>query len=209
MNDKFSKFSGSSCIIGSVLLFLSWSAIGLLTLKEQIADDYIRMASSSYWTPINTIILLSFILIAIGIIGIYFRQSEKSSWWKLTGFVFSMIGVILFICIQLYETFFWPSRITREPLIYVQVSDLPGNVFVNWLGILQGVFWRIGFFVFGAFTTGSGHFPKWAGYVFMVGAVAFGMNIIIFVKVLILALFCTGLFGLGLALWSDNHLKGS
>lgn len=197
MREAAHKLTGILLVLGSALLLVGWFAIPLASWKALAGGDFLGMVLGTYWVPINVAILISLMLILVGVVGVYIKQSESSGRWGLTGFVLVQVGIASYACIQYYETFLWPVIAERAPELFGVVGIPLGDPLLRRAFLSTGIPWAMGFAIFGLSTGRSRMFPLWAVVLFSVGALLFGLVPILPVRSLGALLFCAGGIRLG------------
>lgn len=204
MISKLIRISGLSNALGAALLFVSWCSIGLFMWEELVDKNFTGLVTHPYWIPINIVLLVSTFLLLLGLVGLYLKQAEKAGVLGIIGFLLSFIGVAWYACITYYETFFWPVIASQAPTLFAVLGFSPTNKSLAFAFWLSGLFWGLGYILFGIATTRSGLFPKWAGILFCAGAVIFGLGMVPMIRTLGALLFATGLIRLGWVLWKNR-----
>lgn len=116
----------------------------------------------------------------------------------LIGFISTMIGVVLFTCVQFEETFVWPILAGHAPGLLTLDGSLFKNPAYFSVYMLMGVLWVIGFVILGIVSFRSGIFSKIASLLIIPGAVIFGLVIsLIIVRTVGVILFSTGIIWIG------------
>ena len=80
----------------------------------------------------------------------------------------------------------------------------PTNKLIFGAFLLSGIFWSLGYIILGITTIRSGHFAKWAGVLFTVGAVLFGFGMVIPIRTIGVLLFSIGMIRIGNQLWKNK-----
>lgn len=204
MISRLIRISGLFNILGAILLLVSWLSIGIFMWEELSSQNFTGLVLNSAWIPINTAVLISTFLILLGLVGLYLKQAEKAGRWGLAGFIFTLIGIVYYTCIQYYETILWPVIAAQSSKLFQAVGFSPTNTLFYIAFMFSGLFWALGFIILGVTTTRSGIFPKWAGILFTVGAVVFGLGMVPMIRSIGALLFCIGLTRLGFVLWGEK-----
>ncbi len=204
MISKLIRISGLFNIFGAILLLVSWVSIGVFMWDELSSQNFTGLVLNPAWIPINIAVLISTFFILLGLVGLYLRQAEKSGWWGLAGFILTLISIAYYTCIQYYETILWPAIAAHSPKLFQAIGFTPTNTLFYIAFMLSGLFWALGFIILGVTTTRSGFFPKWAGILFTVGAVVFGLGMVPMIRSIGALLFCIGLTRLGFVLWREK-----
>lgn len=204
MISKLIRMSGLSNILGAILLFVSWFSIGLFMWEELSDQNFTGLVVHPYWTPINLMLLVSTFLLLFGLVGLYLKQAEKAGALGIVGFLLSFVGLTWYACITYYETFLWPVIASQAPNLFPVVGFSASHKPIAVAFWLSGLFWGLGYIIFGITTTRSGHFPRWAGILFGVGAVVFGLGMVPLVRSIGAPLFAIGLIRLGGVLWKNR-----
>lgn len=200
MFSKLLRISGFSNILGALLLLVGWCSIGIFLWQELSSQDFTGLVLHPAWIPVNIAILISTFFILFGLVGIYLKQAEETGTWGLIGFILCFVGLVWYASIQYYETLLWPVIAAHAPTLFPAVGFSPTNKFLSGAFLLSGVFWGLGYIVFGITTTRSGLFPKWASIVFAIGAVVFGLGMVPVIRTLGILLFAIGMMRLGIVL---------
>jgi len=206
MVSKLVRISGISNILGAILLFLSFCSIGLFMWEELSSQNFTGLVVHPFWVPINIVFLISTILILFGLVGLYLKQAEKAGVWGMIGFFLCFIGVTWYACITYYETFFWPVIAAQAPTLFPVVGFSATDKLISFAFWLSGLFWGLGYIIFGVTTTRSGLFPRWAAILFTIGAVVFGLGMVPMIRSIGALLFTIGMVRLGLLLWKDRDV---
>ena len=204
MTKKLIQLCGLINIIAAILLFGSWCSIGLFMWKEISNQDFVGMVLNPNWIPVNIVYLVANVLLLPSLIGLYLKQVENAGRWGLIGFLLSVIGVTWYACITYYEAFFWPVIAAHAPNVFKMVGFSPTNKLILGAFLLSGIFWSLGYIIIGITTIRSGHFAKWAGVLFTVGAVLFGFGMVIPIRTIGVLLFSIGMIRIGNQLWKNK-----
>lgn len=191
------KFSGFLNILCAVLLTLSWFSIGIFMWNEISTGKFLAMVQNPAWIPVNIFYLIATILLIPGIIALYINQAEKSGTLGLTAFGITILGIIWYVCIQFYETFFWPIIAAESPLLFKEVGFSPSNTIIYTQLILSAIPWALGFILLGIVTIKTQLIAKRTVWIFTIGALLFGVGMMFPIRSIGVILFSYGLVKYG------------
>ena len=191
------KFAGFSNMLCAVLLSLSWFSIGIFMWDEISTGNFLAMVQNPAWIPVNIFYLIATILLIPGIIALYVKQAEKSGTLGLTAFMITILAIIWYVCIQFYETFFWPIIATESPLLFKEVGFFPSNNIIYLQLMLSAIPWATGFILLGIVTIKKQLIAKWTVWVFTIGALLFGVGMMFPIRSIGVILFSYGLVKYG------------
>jgi len=194
------KFSGFSNILSAILLTLSWFSIGIFMWNEISAGNFLAMVQNPAWIPVNIFYLIATIFLIPGIIALYFNQTEKSGALGLIAFWITMLAIIWYLCIQFYETFFWPIIASESPSLFKAVGFSPSNTIIYIQLMLSAIPWALGFILLGIVTIKTQLIAKWTVWVFTIGALLFGVGMMFPIWSIGVILFSYGLVKYGNAI---------
>ena len=189
-------------LASSAVLILAWySLMGLLLPFREISETFLVMVRDKDWVWVNTIGLLGFLFLVLGLTGMYSIQIEELKKLGLTGFVITMLGAILHTCIQFIETFIWPLLAVHAPnLLYVKGEMFADKAFGT-AYLLVGFIWVIGFILYGIASLRAKVLPKPAVILFSLGAAIFGAAVsLIYVRLAGCVMFTAGAIWIGIAM---------
>jgi hypothetical protein len=113
-----------------------------------------------------------------GMAGLYVRQSEKSGWLGLVGFLLFSVWMTLVTGFSFVEAFILPRLATESPAFVAgflgMFSSIPSQVDLGVLPTLwniSGPIYILGPLLFGIATFRAGILPRWAGALLVLGAV--------------------------------------
>lgn len=188
------------------------------------ASERIEHITSSLYGPSHTVLFGSWVLVMLGLPGLYARQAVRAGRLGLVAFVVAMAAVGYHIYLTLYEAFAIPAMADVEA---IRVHLGPEGDLAHGAGALGpvAVLLVLGFPLFGVATLRARVFPRLAGWlqiaaipVFVVGAVLLGLVLdgkvgpdgeIWVGGVLPIAVqywtLCGGFAVAGLTLWTTSH----
>jgi hypothetical protein len=152
------RWSGLAAIAGGVSL-----AIAELVSLSFFGYDFSRTATTSTYALYSLLIMITGVLLPLGLVGLYARQSEVSGALGLVGFVVAFVGTML------VAGFFWTSAFVA-PVLAVEAPELLA------VRSLPGFFrsfivFGLGWLLFGVATLRAGVYPRVAAVLVVVGAV--------------------------------------
>lgn len=189
-------------IIGGIGLLTWWFLMPISLPVAESATNFQAMILDKDWIFVNTIGLISVIFLTLGFPGFYLKEFEKFNKTGYTGVILATVGLILFVCIQYYETLIWPAAAQINPeLLKVKGALVSGNSHVVAGLLVSGVFFGLGYILFGISALRTKSFPKLPVWFLIVGAPVFGNGILFPVRTLGLILFSIG------TIWLANHIR--
>jgi len=112
-----------------------------------------------------------------GMAGLYARQSEKSGWLGLTGFLLFSVWLVLTTGFSFLEAFILPHLAIETPKFVASLlgmfTGIPSEVdlgVIPTLWNLSGPMYILGPLLFGIATFRAGVLPRWAGGLLTLGA---------------------------------------
>jgi hypothetical protein len=159
---------------------------------------------NSSWAPVHALAVASLILILIGLVGLYAKQSEKCGILGLIGFGVAFIGTVLVTGLLYFEAFIMPVLAIEAPALV----DEKGPIFTGPTGIIFPVSlmaFMLGYLIFGIATIRAKLLSRWGTLLIIIGAVLFGIGPLL-VQIVVVAgavVFGIGIFWLGYDLWKE------
>jgi len=120
--------------------------------------------NSPMWVPAHSLILVSFCLILLGLVGLYARQSHRAGELVLVGFVLAVLSVTVSVTTMVFEVFVVPVLAANPS--YQQLAMSEGPLLGGPLGALRFLgttSFVVAFFLLGIATIRAGVLPRSSG----------------------------------------------
>lgn len=187
------RILGVLSFTGSIGLLIWWFLFPAFLPVSDAADNFQNMILDNNWIAMNLIGLISALLLCMGFPGFYLRYHQKLNVSGFIGLILACTGLILFICIQYYETIIWPAAARIYPeLVQTRGALVSGNSTVVAGLIVSGVILGAGYILFCISALRKKVFPKIPVWFLLVGAPVFGNGIVFPVRTIGLLLFSAG-----------------
>lgn len=126
------------------------------------------------WLLVNGLGVIGFVLVLVGILGIFFKQFNELTELGMFAFLITIVGVVLYNAGIYYETFIWPILAVSDPnLVTLSTGPIYSNPIFFMMQILSGSIFSIGFIIFGYSTYKTNTFSKWAILLLVIGVFLF------------------------------------
>jgi hypothetical protein len=189
-------------LIGASGLFIWWFSMPVFLPVADAANNFQEMILDNDWIFVNLIGLVAALLILLGFPGFYFSRQEKFSIPGFTGLLLATTGLVLFTCIQYYETIIWPAAAGVNPeLVRTSGELVSGNSGVVAGLLVSGILLGAGYILFGISALRTGAFSKVPVWLLMIGAPVFGNAIIFPLRTAGLLMFVAG------TIWLSLHTR--
>lgn len=195
-------------IVAVGLLVLWWIALGVLLPVAEAATHFETMILHSNWVPVNVVGLIGCLLLILTVPVLHCHIQEKRSTLGFAGLIVAEIGLVMFTCIQYYETFLWPVVAQTNPeLVSFDGPLVFGAPLVLVPLILSGIFLGAGYILLGIALYIERAVPRYAAILLIAGAVLFGNGVVFPVRTLGLFLFAIATVICGVAILKSNRQK--
>jgi hypothetical protein len=196
------KIAGFVSIIGGITLLVWWILMPVFLPVSEAAENFKNMILNPAWLPVNLIGLIATLAITLGFPGFYFARFESYGKWGFIGSVMAILGLILYSCIQYYETLIWPAAAIHYPdLVQVGGALVSGNAGVSAGLIISGVILSFGYVLWGIKSLMNHALPKIPAWMFIIGTPLFAVGIVFPVRTVGIILFATA------TIWSGFHIR--
>lgn len=129
------------------------------------------------WVNVHIFAFAMGFLGVFGMAGLYVRQAEKSRWLGLAGFILLSVWMVLVSGFSFVEAFILPHMVTESPELVAGFlgifTGVPSQIDLGILPTLTKIAdsgYLLGTLLFGIATFRAGILPRWAGVLFIVGA---------------------------------------
>jgi hypothetical protein len=190
------RWGGLAALVGGALLVVV-NILESLFFGSQLD---IAAVTSSTWIILEVAFLVAEILIILGLVVLYARQSEQVGTLGLIAFLVALTGTVLVAGIDWSAAFFapWLAGIAPPGLLDAE----PTGTFVAGI-FLSLVLTALGWLLFGVASLQAGVLPRGAAVLLMVGAVLMLVMSILEIPFDVVV-FGVALSWMGYALWSAS-----
>ena len=173
-NKNFFRITGLANVISAVCLLLFWFLYAILLPIDQVPTNYHLLILDPDWLLVNGLGVIGFVLVLVGILGIFFKQFNELTELGMFAFLITIVGVVLYNAGMYYETFIWPILAVSDPnLVTLSTGPIYSNPIFFMMQILSGSIFSIGFIIFGYSTYKTNTFSKWAILLLVIGVFLF------------------------------------
>jgi len=179
--------------LGAAGLLIWWFLMPVFLPVKESSAHFERMVIDENWIQLNVIGLVSTLLLALGFPGFYLKAHDKINKAGFIGLLLASTGLILYTCIQYYETLLWPAAAHINPdLLQVKGALVSGDTGVTAGLVISGAVLGLGYILFGIAALKTRLFPAIPLWFLMIGATVFGNGIVFPVRTVGLVLLSTG-----------------
>ena len=160
--ERLTRFAGFASIIAAVLIMASQFAGLFLLTSELLLSESIESTPATLY---NILKLSGFVLLLLGMVGLYVRQSVAGGMLGLIGFVVAFTGTVLVAGDWWFETFVVTWLVQVAP----QALEVPpsGTLIVG--GTTGFTLFALGWVLFGIVSFRARIFPRLASIVLILG----------------------------------------
>ena len=157
------RWAGLAAILAGVLLVVA----DLLNLAIGFDDDepFSETATTDIYAFQSVVNLLAAVLLLIGLVGLYARQSEAAGLLGLAGFLVALLGTALVTGLLWASLFIVPTLAVEVPAFLDQVEGPPPGFFLTFITF------AVGWLLFGIATLLARVYPRIPTILLMIGAV--------------------------------------
>ena len=189
------RWGGLAALIASVLS-IAIEIVHLVTIKNQA---YSTAALTAEWSLLYTLRLIAVMLLMLGLVALFARQSQMLRAFGVVAFVIASIGTMLIFGFAWALLFVFPVMAEAVPAFLDTMANQPG------IGIVLTLFLvTVGWFLFGLASLQAKVLPAGSAWMVMVGAfLALILNIMQFPFSWVI--FDVGVIWMGWWLWSEQR----
>jgi hypothetical protein len=189
--ERLIRWAGLVSVAAAVLIIVS-QLMGLYAIDP---NDLIGTVNSVPATIFNMLKLFAFVLLLVGLVGLYARQSVEAGALGLIGFLVAFLGTTLVAGDWWYEGLAVPWLAAAAPQVLEEAASGSVDAFrsVQAGSLTSFVLFALGWVLFGIATLRARIFPRWIALVVIVGgAIGFLGGFPPFMVVLALGVGCMG-----------------
>ncbi len=164
------RSGGLAAVLAGVLLVIGEILHSTIDFK-----NFSQAALTGTYTLGALLFLLSNVLLLVGLVGLYARQSEAAGLLGMVGFLVALVGTGLAIGVSWEEVFVPPALaqlIQSDPAVAdPALLDAGPPAWVNFGFVLSFALFALGWLLFGVATLRARVYPRAAAIVLIVGAV--------------------------------------
>lgn len=189
-------------IIGAIGLIIWWILMPIFLPIADSVDNFNNLILDNNWIIINIIGLLSVLLLTLGFPGFYIKSYERFNKLGFIGLILASTGLILYTCIQYYETIIWPAAAQINPeLVQVNGALVSGDAIVVAGLFISGIFLGIGYILFGISALQIKSYSKIPLWFLIIGAPVFGNGMLFPIRTVGILLYCIG------TIWLADNIR--
>jgi hypothetical protein len=160
-SSELMRWSGLAAILGGVLLSVG-AVLHIATETENLSESATTAPYALTWL----MYLLGGVLVLLGLVGIYVRQSEDAGILGLIGFLVAFFGMALLVGSAWFQLFVAPFFAVEAP---GALDAEPAGMLAVGFVLSFVVFSTLGWILFGKATLKAGVYPRAAAILLIVG----------------------------------------
>lgn len=225
MNTKRKTSSKENKLKVTISTLMHWSGISalaaglcLIVMGMFHPANVPVSVTTAAWVNVHIVATAMGFFGLFGMVGLYARQAEKTGWLGLVGFLLISLwfGLVMPYCF--IEAFVLPRLAASSPAFIAgwmgMFSGAPSEIDLGILPTLWNIstpMYILGPLLFGIATFRAGVLPRWAGALFVLGAVVVPVGAIVPPEIQMKILIPNGLalIWLGYTLFSERHEQPS
>ena len=158
---KLVRWGGLAALIASILS-IAIEIVLMATIRNQA---YSTAALTTEWSLLYTLRLIAVILLMLGLVALFARQSQNMRAFGVVAFVIASIGTMLIFGFAWALLFVFPAMAKAVPTFLDKLANEPGSGLVITLFLVT-----IGWFLFGLASLRAKVLPAGSAWTVMVGA---------------------------------------
>jgi len=162
--ERLIRRAGFSSLIAAVLIIVS-QFVGLIAYTSDLPlNELVKTAPALLY---NILKLAGFVLLLLGLVGLYARQAAAGGILGLMGFLVAFLGTVLVTGDLWFESFVVPWLTNVAP----RALQVPPSGSLLASGITGFTLFAFGWVLFGIASFRARVFPRWASIVVIIGGV--------------------------------------
>jgi hypothetical protein len=163
-SEKVIRWSGLALALGGISMVLFW----ILHPEESVL-----LTDPAVYQTEHLLDFVGLMLFIPGLIGLYARLVNRTGWLGLTGFVLTLLPLLVFMGVSVVDMLIWPSIARVQPdLILTSEGEFiqAGGPFAATIALIVpfSMIGALGFILLGIATSRSNLLPRWAGVLFAI-----------------------------------------
>ena len=164
----FSRLSGLALLVGGVVGAVEAVASAVLYPGHAATAQQIL---SFPWMLLASLYLAGFLLLALGLPGMYRSQSARTGGWGRAGFIVMLVGVILGgVLVGLLQVATMPAQAQSDPKSFAAGSDLSSGAYVLFV-VIPVLLIAVGAILLGVASLRAKVFPRGAAILLLVAGI--------------------------------------
>lgn len=196
------RWSGLATMVGGLL----WGAYGVMTFALGLTLENLAAGATGGWAFWGAVLLAAFVLILLGLVGLYARQLEAAGTLGFIGFLVAFAGQALAVGDAWLGGFVMPELVQEAPALAQAMLGFQGPpAYLAALGVTYGAH-NLGWILFAIATMRARVLPRGGALLLIVGILLGlpGMVAPVFWQITAVVV-GAGLTWLGYALWSSTR----
>lgn len=167
MTSKYIRWGGLAAMVGGALLLIAdgWSLVR--EIFGLVPQRFSEEAVTNTWTAVSVLFMVGGVLILLGLVSIYARQSEEAGILGLIGFLAAFVTMTLVVGAFWTFTFVAPS-VAMEAPAFLDNEQVAGPLNTGFM--LTFMSFPVGLALFGIATLRARVFPRIAAAALTLGA---------------------------------------
>jgi len=195
--DLVVRWSGLVSMAAGLLLAIS----GMVGFALNLTAFDPSKSVTNNWVLWGILTLISEMLILLGLIGLYARQTQSAGVLGLIGFLLAFIGQTLQLGASYVITFAIPMIAREAPTLLTGATGLDLSSPLREALLITSVIYSLGWILFALATVSARLLPHWGAWLLIIGIISGFVTILRPLQPLIVGI---AFLWLGFALWSSR-----
>ena len=167
-SSKLIRVGGLAAVAAGVMLLIAdlWGLVQEFLLGGS-SQNFSEVAVTTSFTIMSAMFLIGALLLLVGLVGLYARQSEEAGALGLAGFLAALVGTGLLIGMMWTITFVAPTAAIEAPA-FLDAEATAGPLDTGFM--LSGLAVAVGWALFGVATFRARVYPRLTAIVLTIGA---------------------------------------